>query len=82
METSERKLTVEECRSILNKNGIEYTNEEIIQIRDFLYLMAEITSNNFQRMKDQEQVISINKNVKEDENESISLCESKYRRAS
>lgn len=31
------KLSVPECRKVLNKGGVAYTDEQIKQIRDWLY---------------------------------------------
>ena len=36
------KFSIAYCRTILNKNGKNYSDEQIIRIRDFLYLLAEI----------------------------------------
>ncbi len=38
-------LTLTECKKILNRNGIDYTNEEIEIIRQFLYAIAESLQN-------------------------------------
>ena len=37
---SENRLSIARCREILNTNGQNYTDEEIIAIRDFLYAFA------------------------------------------
>lgn len=37
------KLSLSECRKILNKNGNQYTDEEILKIRNWLYNFTEIT---------------------------------------
>lgn len=41
-------ITLEQCKKILNQNKNKYNDEEIKQIRDFLYLIAsfEIENNN------------------------------------
>ena len=36
------KLSLAECRKILNTDGLFYTDEEIIQIRDWIYHIADI----------------------------------------
>lgn len=74
-------LSLEESRAILNKNGIEYTDEEILVIREFMYCVAEITSKYYQRIKDNNaKVIPITQTV-QDETKSIPLHSGKYRRA-
>lgn len=35
-------VSIERCKEILNGKGHKYTNEEIKEIRDFLYLLAAI----------------------------------------
>jgi hypothetical protein len=35
-------LTLTECKKILNRSGLIYTEEEIELLRNFLYLIAEI----------------------------------------
>ena len=35
-------LSLTECKKILNKNGIEYTDEEVETLRVVLYAIAEI----------------------------------------
>jgi hypothetical protein len=37
------KLSIAECRKILNVNGIKYSDEEIKTIRDWIYFYAELT---------------------------------------
>lgn len=38
-------LSIESCKEILNKNNYKLNNEEIKQVREFLYLLAEIQIN-------------------------------------
>ena len=35
-------LSDEECKKILNRNGETYTNEQIKNIKEFLWLLAQI----------------------------------------
>lgn len=37
------KLSIAECRKILNVNGIKYSDEEIKTIREWIYYYAELT---------------------------------------
>lgn len=37
------KMSIAECRSILNSKGIKYSDEEIKKIRDWIYFYAEMT---------------------------------------
>ncbi len=38
----DRKVSVEQCKKMLNKNDNNYTDEEIEKIRDFLYVLVHI----------------------------------------
>ena len=38
-------LSIESCKEILNKNNYKLSNEDIKQVREFLYLLAEIQIN-------------------------------------
>ena len=40
--TENRKLSMIECKKILNTDGLCYNDEEVLKIRDWLYHMAEI----------------------------------------
>lgn len=35
-------LSITKCKRILNRNGIFYTDEEVLMLRDTLYKLAEI----------------------------------------
>lgn len=35
-------ISIEECKKILNKGKRKYTNEEVKQIREFLFFLAEL----------------------------------------
>lgn len=35
-------LSITKCKKILNKNGISYTDEEVLMIRNVLYKFAEV----------------------------------------
>ena len=36
------KLSLIECKKILNGNGRNYSDEEVLKIRDYLYHLADI----------------------------------------
>ena len=36
------RISLTECKKILNKNGNHYTDNEIIEIRNWLYFISEI----------------------------------------
>jgi hypothetical protein len=41
------KVSLSKCKTILQNVGSVYTDEEVSQIRDFLYMLAEIEHNVF-----------------------------------
>ena len=41
------KISVFKCKEILNKNGNKYTDEEIKEIRDFLYVLVDINKEQY-----------------------------------
>ncbi|MHB8260883.1 MAG: hypothetical protein ACYDCN_06055 [Bacteroidia bacterium] len=43
------KLSLTECKRTLNTDGLFYTDEEIIEIRDFLYHMADIAMDDIEK---------------------------------
>jgi hypothetical protein len=45
----QQPLTADKCRATLNRNGITYTHEEVIQIRDYLYRMAATVWDEYQK---------------------------------
>ncbi|HEY9045790.1 MAG TPA: hypothetical protein VIN08_07825 [Ohtaekwangia sp.] len=45
------KFSIEYCKKILNKSGDNYTDEEVIKIREFLYFIAEMEHKNFLEQK-------------------------------
>lgn len=73
------KLSLAHCKKVLNRNGNNYTDEQIINIRDFLYAMASIDYLFFTE-KNLNKCVTLNQNNYEQS--SNSLYQSEYRRAS
>jgi hypothetical protein len=46
-------INVEQCKKILQKNGVFYSNETVSKIRTVLYQLAEIEFLNFQNKKNE-----------------------------
>jgi hypothetical protein len=46
-------VSLERCRELAKKHGYNYTDDELLKIRDFLYQLAEIECNIYQREKDE-----------------------------
>jgi hypothetical protein len=55
METE--KINFDKCKAILQKDGSIYTDEEVFQIRDFLYKMSELDYEVYQNTKQKESEI-------------------------
>ncbi len=56
------KISISRCREILTKNGLAYTDEEVTQIRDFLYHLAEIGQRELETKQQQGKIISLTDN--------------------
>lgn len=42
-------FSLQACKKILNRNGNQYTDEEIYKIRDYLYQLVEIQVRHFKQ---------------------------------
>lgn len=78
-------LSITESKKILNRAGLNYTDDEINQIREFIYVLAEIDYEIFiQELREREeaQIIPINNNQNtiNDEKDSDTLHQGEYRR--
>jgi hypothetical protein len=78
--TIEGKRSLAHCKNILEQNGSKYTDEQVERIRDFLYAMATIDYLFFTEQYLKKNTLTSNQN--HDEQESIPLYQSEYRRAS
>lgn len=58
------RISLEKCREILNKGEKQYTDEEIIIMRDWLYQMAELTLN-FLTEVGQEKILNLKRKIEE-----------------
>ena len=75
-------LSIEECRTMFKAREYEYTDEELIQMKDFLFKLAKMYYELYMtKLKHQPKIIPLN-NQPYDTKESHNLCESKHRRAS
>ena len=75
------KLDLDTCKRILNAGENEYSDQEIIRIRDYLYQLAEIECRYFKQWQTEQNnnVIPINANNNE-RKESIPLYPGEHRR--
>ena len=56
-----KKLSLVECKKILNTDGVFYTDDEVIELRDWLYHMADIVFDTMDREESNRQMELINK---------------------
>lgn len=56
-----KKLSLEACKTILNTDGLFYTDDEVLELRDWLYHMADIVFDTMDREEIKRQKESINK---------------------
>lgn len=56
-----KKLSLAECKKILNQDGFLYTDEEIIKIRDFLYHLSDIVMDDIEETKNKKLLEQNNK---------------------
>ncbi len=83
MKLKNEPLSLEYCRKIMNRNGKCYTDEQLLQIRDFMISMIESSIQSFERIKSENgKVIRLTQNIQDENNQtqSLSLRESEHRR--
>lgn len=75
-------LSIEECRQMFKASEYGYTDEELIQMKDFLFKLAKMYYELYMtKLKHQSKIIPLN-NQPYDTEESHTLCKSEHRRAS
>lgn len=75
-------VSLQRAKEIMAEEGIEYTDQEIKEILDFLSKVITITTAHYERKRQSEtKIISINTNTTH-ETKSIPLHPGEYRRAS
>ena len=68
MEKPVEKISLSKCKSVLESDGSKYTDEEVLQIRDFLYLLAELDYKVYLKQKQRELEFENEKQKVEEEN--------------
>lgn len=80
--TKGKLISIERVAEIMKSNGIEYTSEELVIVRDFLIRLYEISAAHYERVQNTKaKIIQIN-SEEHYEKKSIPLCQSEHRRAS
>ena|ERR1700752_2722131 len=69
------KISIQECKAILNKNGESFSDEEVKSIRDFLYTLIEIDYFHFQKYVKQKGENEIENLINESDRKIIQLNE-------
>lgn len=76
------KVSLQQLSAIWNDEHHTYTDDELVKIRDWLYLVAKMVIAVSQRMEKEHTLIK-QQQIQEHENtQSYPLCQSEYRRAS
>ena len=76
------ELSIEDCRKMFRAEEYGYTDEELMQMRDFLFKLAKTYYELYMTtLRNKAQVIPLNSQPY-DTKESHSLCSGKHRRAS
>lgn len=52
-----KMLTLARCREILNSGEVKYSDEEVIKVRDYLYRLAAIVSEQLEIENEQAKII-------------------------
>jgi hypothetical protein len=77
------RISLAECKKILDVIEYGYSDEEVLIVRDFLYSLAVVDYNYHERSAKREtQIIELKPKGNDDTKESHSLLPSEYRRAS
>ena len=67
MKAGPEKISLTKCRLILEKDGSRYSDEEVFEIREFLYMLAELDYEVYLSRKVKEK----NQKDRKDDNESF-----------
>jgi hypothetical protein len=54
MEKEVEKISLNKCKSVLESDGSKYTDEQVLEIREFLYKLAELDYRSFAKQKKRE----------------------------
>ena len=68
MEKEVEKISLSRCKSVLESDGSKYTNEEVLEIREFLYMLAELDYQVYLKQKLRELEFENEKQKTEEEN--------------
>ena len=68
MEKEVEKISLSRCKSVLESDGSKYTNEEVLEIREFLYMLAELDYQVYLKQKTRELEFENEKQNTEEEN--------------
>ena len=68
MEKEIEKISLSKCKSVLEKDGSKFTNEEVLEIREFLYRLAELDYGVFLKQRIREAEFEEEKKKREEEN--------------
>jgi hypothetical protein len=56
-----KKMSLSTCSDILNKGAVKYTEEQVLQIREFLYKLAAIEEKEYKQRLSEQTALTIRK---------------------
>ncbi|MBC7694482.1 MAG: hypothetical protein H7141_03450 [Burkholderiales bacterium] len=68
MEKEVEKISLSKCKTVLESDGSKYTNEEVLEIREFLYMLAELDYQVYLKQRQRELEFENEKQKTEEEN--------------
>ena len=68
------KISLKKCQSLLESDGSIYTEQEVIEIRDFLYMLAELDYGVYEKQKNTESEFQKDKGNFQKDKENCSPC--------
>ena len=69
MQRNIEKLSLSKCKSILQKDGSVYSDEDVFELRDFLYRMADLDYEVYLKEKIRDQEFENDKKEKQENSE-------------
>ena len=75
------KVPVEQLRAIWNDETVQYSDEQLYKIRDWVYTLAAVIIDIAEQQPEDNNIIKLNP-ASDEKQESNFICEGKYRRAS
>jgi len=66
MEKEVEKISLNKCKTVLESDGSRYSNEEVMEIREFLYMLADLDYKVYLKQKQREYEFENDKQINEE----------------